>query len=420
MNSRAALVRGEGHAVQGKEKKRKVRYKQTFDYTMIVTLVLLLCIGLVMVYSSSYYIAELNEESSAFYFLKQLICVAIGALFMIFFMFFDYHYFFELPYKKYKWLTPFKWIKPYWAILIFGLITLGLVFVPGIGVELNGSRRWINVGISIQPSEIMKVALIIFISCSIGKNPKKMRYFTYGMLPFLAILLVACAIIYKQPNFSAIMCIVALVMCMLYVGGARLTHLGAIIATVGIAAVILVTQEDYRADRLSAFTDPMSSWQVKQSLISFGAGGFFGRGLGNSMQKMLYLPYRESDFIFAIIAEELGFVGCFIVIALFAILIWRGIVAAMRARDLTGMLLATGSVAMIAIQVVLNIGVNTALLPATGVVLPFISYGGSSVLMFMSMVGVALNVSRQGHANVPAKKAGIAPKPQKEAPKDAG
>ena len=138
------------------------------------------------------------------------------------------------------------------------------------------------------------------------------------------------------------------------------------------------------------------------------------------MQKMLYLPYRESDFIFAIIAEELGFVGCFIVIALFAILIWRGIVAAMRARDLTGMLLATGSVAMIAIQVVLNIGVNTALLPATGVVLPFISYGGSSVLMFMSMVGVALNVSRQGHANVPAKKAGIAPKPQKEAPKDAG
>ena len=132
------------------------------------------------------------------------------------------------------------------------------------------------------------------------------------------------------------------------------------------------------------------------------------------MQKMLYLPYRESDFIFAIIAEELGFVGCLVILALFAILIWRGIVAAMRARDLTGMLLATGAVAMIAIQVVLNIGVNTSLLPATGVVLPFISYGGSGILMFMSMVGVALNVSRQGNANVPAKKAGIAPRKKEE------
>ena len=322
-----------------KKRKEKCAISRHSIIRSSVTLVLLLCIGLVMVYSSSYYIAELNEESSAFYFLKQLICVAIGALFMIFFMFFDYHYFFELPYKKYKWLTPFKWIKPYWAILIFGLITLGLVFVPGIGVELNGSRRWINVGISIQPSEIhLKVALIIFISCSIGKNPRDdALLYLPGCCPFRQFCWWPAPSFYKQPNFSAIMCIVALVMCMLYVGGARLTHLGAIIATVGIAAVILVTQEDYRADRLSAFTDPMSSWQVKQSLISFGAGGFFGRGLGNSMQKMLYLPYRESDFIFAIIAEELGFVGCFIVIALFcSVLIWRGIVAAMRARDLTG------------------------------------------------------------------------------------
>lgn len=396
------------------ERKRIVRYKQTFDYTMIVALVLLLCIGLVMVYSSSYYIAEIKGESSAYYFLKQFVCVAIGAVLMLFFMFFDYHYFLEFPYQKHKWLAPIKWVKPYWALLVLGVITLALVFVPGIGVDINGSRRWINVGISIQPSEIMKVALIVFISCSIGRNPKKMRSFTHGLLPFLAILLVVCAIIYKQPNFSAIMCIVALVMCMLYVGGAKLTHLGAIIGAVGIAAVILVTQEKYRAERISAFTDPMSSWQVKQSLLSFGSGGFFGRGLGNSMQKMLYLPYRESDFIFAIIAEELGFVGCVVVLALFGILIWRGIVAAMRAKDLTGMLLATGAVAMVAIQVVLNIGVNTALLPATGVVLPFISYGGSGVLMFMSMIGVALNVSRQGHANVPAKKAGVAPKSQEK------
>ena len=186
--------------------------------------------------------------------------------------------FWNFPTKKHKWLAPIKWVKPYWALLVLGVITLALVFVPGIGVNINGSRRWINVGISIQPSEIMKVALIVFISCSIGKNPKKMRSFTHGLLPFLAILLVVCAIIYKQPNFSAIMCIVALVMCMLYVGGAKLTHLGAIIGAVGIAAVVLVTQEEYRADRISAFTDPMSSWQVKQSLLSFGSGGFLAAG----------------------------------------------------------------------------------------------------------------------------------------------
>ncbi len=386
--------------------RRQIRYKSTFDYAMIVTLVLLIAFGLIMVFSASYYLAELKEEEGAeYYFIKQLICVGIGTVLTLFFMFFDYHNYVELPWKKHAWLKPFKKIKPYWIILILGLLSLALVYSP-IGVNINGSRRWINVGISIQPSEIMKMALIIFLASSIGKDPRRVKFFFKGLLPYLAMLLVICAVIYFQPNFSAIICIVALVMCILMVGGAKFTHLGLITLCGVIAVVILLVQEGYRTDRMNAITDPMGNWQLKQSLFSIGSGGFFGRGLGNSMQKLLYLPYRESDFIFAIIAEELGFVGCVTVLILFGVLIWRGVVTAMRAPDLTGMLLATGAVAMIAIQVIVNIGVNVGLIPPTGVVLPFISYGGSGVLIFMSMVGIMLNVSRQGAPVIPVKETG--------------
>ena len=385
--------------------RHEVRYKQTFDYTMIVTLVVLVCFGLVMVYSSSYYMAQLRGETAEYYFLKQLICVGIGGALMCLLMFFDYHNFLELPWRKHKWMEPIRWLKPYWLLLIFGMLCLALVFTP-LGVDLNGSRRWINVGISIQPSEIMKMALVIFLACSIGRDPRRIKLFGKGLLPYIAILGAVCAIIYFQPNFSAIACIVMLVMCMLMVAGARLPHLGMIIVVGVVALVVLMSLETYRENRVDALFDPMSNWQLKQSLYSIGSGGFFGRGLGNSMQKLMYLPYRESDFIFAIIAEELGFVGCLFVLLLFALLIWRGVVAAMRAPDLTGMLLATGSVAMIAIQVVVNIGVNVGLIPPTGVVLPFISYGGSGVLIFMCMVGILLNVSRQGVGVVPAGETG--------------
>lgn len=384
--------------------RKQVQYKSTFDYAMIVTLVLLVCFGLVMVFSASYYMAETKEQGAEYYFVKQLVCVGIGAILTLFFMFFDYKNYLRFPVEKHPWMKPLEKIRPYWIILVLGLISLALVYSP-IGVNINGSRRWINVGISIQPSEIMKMALIIFLACSIGKDPRRVKQFK-GLFPYLMLLLMVCAIIYFQPNFSAIICIVALVLSLLMVGGARLPHLGIIVA-VGLAAVLLlVAKESYRADRLEALADPSSNWQLKQSLYSIGSGGFFGRGLGNSMQKLLYLPYRESDFIFAIIAEELGFVGCLAVLALFGILIWRGVVVAMRAPDLTGMLLATGAVAMIAIQVIVNIGVNVGLIPPTGVVLPFISYGGSGVIIFMSMVGIMLNVSRHCAPVVPVKETG--------------
>ncbi len=386
---------------------QQIRYKQTFDYTMIVTLVLLVAIGLVMVFSSSYYVAEINGESQFHYFLKQLICVGLGGLSMLLFMFTDYHIYQELPLKN-PGAHPFlAKIKPYWIALAIGFLALGLVFVPGIGVDINGSKRWLNIaGISIQPSEILKMGVIIFMACSISRNPRKMRYFTYGVLPFLFMLALACGVIYLQPNFSAIVCIALLVFGLLFIGGAKFSHLTILGGAVVAVLVILVVKQSYRENRLSALFDPFSNWQLRQSLYSIGAGGLFGRGLGNSMQKLLYLPYRESDFIFAIIAEEMGFVFCVFLILLFAVLIWRGIVAALRAPDFTGMLLASGAVAMIAIQVIVNIGVNVGLLPPTGVVLPFISYGGSGIIIFMSIVGILLNVSRQSVPVVPIRRTG--------------
>lgn len=391
------------------EVENRVVYKKTFDYMIIVLLVGLISFGLVMVYSSSYYVSEVNGESQAYYFLKQLLCVALGTIAMVFFMNFDYHRFIDLRYDsrkmehgQYRKRPAFS--KPYVWVLIAAILTLGLVYTP-LGVSINESRRWINVGISIQPSEIVKIGLIIYIACSLGEDPRRMRNFWNGLFyPYLVILLIICGIIFFQPNFSAIVCICILVVSMLWTGGEKAKFVGAIVGVGLVAGIIFLLMEPYRISRIKALFDPNNSWQLKQSLYSIGAGGLFGRGLGNSMQKLLYLPYRESDFIFAIVAEETGLFGCIMLLGMFALLIWRGVLTAMNAPDLTGMLIATGSTAALAIQVCVNVMVNIGLCPPTGVVLPFISYGGSGVVIFLAMMGLLLNVSKQASVPIPAKR----------------
>ncbi len=394
------------------EVENRVVYKRTFDYTVIILLVGLVAFGLVMVYSSSYYVSEINGESQAYYFIKQLLCVALGGIAMFFLMNFDYHCLISLRYDpkkmesgQYKNRPIFS--KPYIWIFIASIVTLGLVYTP-IGVTINESRRWINVGISIQPSEIVKIGLIIYIACSLGEDPRRMRNFWNGLFyPYLVILLLICGVIFFQPNFSAIACICALVVSMLWAGGAKTKFIGAMIGVGIVAGAIFLVMEPYRISRIEALFDPDNSWQLKQSLYSIGAGGLFGRGLGNSMQKLLYLPYRESDFIFAIIAEETGLFGCIILLGMFALLIWRGVIIAINAPDLTGLLIAAGSTAALAIQVCVNVMVNIGLCPPTGVVLPFISYGGSGVVIFLAMMGLLLNVSKQALQPIPAKRANI-------------
>jgi len=386
------------NAHRAEKQKKQIVYKRTVDYPLVVSLFALLAVGLIMVFSSSYYAAEFRSSTTdgdpIYYFLKQLLCVGIGTAVLVGLSFFDYHNFMELHEEKFRWLGPLRKIRPYWLILVVSVLTLLLVWTP-LGTEIHGSRRWINVGISIQPSEIVKFGVIVFMACSIGRRPRRMTSFTGGMLPYLIMTGVIAIPMYFMPNFSAICCIGMLVMAILLVGGSKMSHWLLTAGSVIVLLVLVVGLAEYRVDRLNALTAPLETYQLKQSMFSIGTGGLFGKGLGNSLQKLLWLPMSESDFIFAIICEELGFVGAVAVLALFGIIIWRGVSIAQHAPDTTGFLMASGVVAIIVIQVTLNIAVVTGIMPPTGVVLPFVSYGGSSVIIFMGMMGLLLNVSRQ-------------------------
>lgn len=364
---------------------------RSFDYSLIVTTVVLVLFGILMVFSASFYTAQnsaATKYDGYYYLWKQLTGAGIGLAAMIFMMFFDYN-----RLKKMR----------YW-ILGAALILMVLVFVPGVGIEINGSRRWVNLFIlDLQSVEVLKFAIIVFMAAGISINAEKMRLFRYGMLPYLILLGVSAVLLILQPNFSAVVTIAGIIFVMMLVGGVKLSHFTVVgIGGLGAGALVMVAS-GYRIDRLLAFTDPWKyssgkSYQLIQSLYSIGSGGLFGLGLGNSRQKFMYLPYSESDTIFAIITEELGFIGAILVLAAFGILIWRGVRIALRAPNTFGMMLATGITALIAIQVIINIGVVTGLVPPTGVSLPFISSGRTSLIVFMASMGVLLNISRQSSA----------------------
>lgn len=364
--------------------------RRSFDYTLLVMTIVLVLFGIVMVFSASFYSAE-NSSSTGyngyFYFWKQVQGALIGLVAMIALMFVDYHIF-----KKLR----------FW-ILGAALLLMVLVFVPGIGIERNGSRRWIDLFvIEIQPIEVLKFAIIVFMAAGISINRTKMRQFKYGMLPYIVLLLICAVLLYLQPNFSAVVTLALLMFVMMLVGGSNLLHFG-LMGLTGIAGgTVAMVATNYRIERIFAFMDPWKyeadeSYQLIQSLYAIGSGGLFGRGLGNSRQKFLYLPYSESDCIFAIIVEELGYIGGLLVLSAFALLIWRGVRTALKAPDDFGMMMATGITALIAIQVFINIGVVTGFVPPTGVVLPFISAGNTSLITFMAAIGVLLNISRQGN-----------------------
>ena len=365
--------------------------KRSIDYPLLIVTMILVMFGILMVFSASYYYAENSsnaQNDALYYFWKQISGAAMGLVAMIAGILFDYN-----KYKKLR-----------FVILGIGFLLMLLVFVPGIGIERNGSRRWVNlIVLDLQSIEVLKFAIIIFMAGGISINQEKMKHFKYGMAPYLILLMLAALLLYFQPNFSAVVTLALVMFVMMLVGGANLAHFG-IMGGIGIAGgAVMMIAEPYRMARIFAFLDPWKysdkeSYQLVQSLYSIGSGGFFGLGLGNSRQKYLYLPYMESDCIFAIIVEELGFFGGLLVLAAFGILIWRGVRIALRAPNMFGTMLATGITALIAIQVFINIGVVTGLVPPTGVVLPFISAGRTSLIMFMGCIGVLLNISKQSHA----------------------
>ena len=356
--------------------------KKPIDFPILLTTVILVAIGIVMVFSASFYYASQRWGDSLYFFKRQCLWAVIGfaGLFIAS----------RVDYSKLQ-----KYSRIFMLISIVLLIAVLLV-----GQERNYAKRWLGIGnLTIQPAEIAKFAMVFFIADTVSRNKGKMKYFFKGMFPILAVAGVVFGLILLQPNLSTAGSILLLTFVMLFVGGANLWHIGGLLAAGGVGAVVLTMAEEYRMDRLLAFRDPWedpldNGYQLIQSLYSLGSGGLFGLGLAKSRQKLLYLPYPETDFIFAIIGEELGFLGAMILILLFLILIWRGIRVALSAPDLFGSMVAAGIISMITIQVVINIAVVTASMPPTGLPLPFISYGGSSLAIFMTSIGVLLNISK--------------------------
>jgi cell division protein FtsW len=361
----------------------------TVDFTLVFTVVLLVIIGIIMVFSSSSASAYYAHGDSYFFLKRQMMWAVLGFISMFVLSNFNY--------ERYERLSKY--------ILVAGLLSLFTVFIPGLGVTLNGATRWIAIGgNTIQPSEFAKIAVIIYTASALGRKKDDIRSFVKGITPFLIVAGLVFGLIMLQPDFSTGVSIIALVFIMVFIAGANIGHLLGLTLPGFAALIMLIAAEPYRMERWTSFIDPFrdprdSGYQIIQSLYALGSGGLFGLGLGRSRQKFFYIPLPQNDFIFSIIGEELGFIGAATVVFLFMLLIWRGIRIAIHAPDFFGGMLASGIIAMIAIQVIMNIAVVTSSMPVTGIPLPFISSGGSSLFFTLSAIGILLNISRKASLN---------------------
>ncbi|PAE30138.1 stage V sporulation protein E [Paenibacillus sp. 7884-2] len=353
------------------------------DLPLLFIIVILLVVGIVMVYSSSYVWSDYKFNDSFYYLKRQLLFAGAGVVAMFFFM--------VIPY--------YTWKKYANIILLFCFILLLLVLIPGVGLVRGGAQSWIGVGaFSIQPSEFMKLGLIIFLAAILSANQKYITSFKKGFLPCILLVFTAFGLIMLQPDLGTGMVLVLTCMIMIFAAGARLTHFFGLAAIGMLGFVGLIASAPYRISRITAFLNPWEDplgdgFQIIQSLYAIGPGGLMGLGLGNSLQKYFYLPEPQTDFIFAILGEELGFIGGTVIIVLFFLLLWRGIKISLEAPDLFGRFLALGIAGMLAVQAMINISVVIGLIPVTGITLPFLSYGGSSLTLTLCSVGVLLNIS---------------------------
>lgn len=357
------------------------------DFMLILLTLILLCLGIVMVFSSS--VGSLVGNTSAVnhvdiykYFEQQILWAVIGSASMIFFMNFNH--------KALKKLAP--------TILLIGIVALVLVYIPALGgSSQRGSARWLNFRIiTVQPSESIKLALAIFVATVLAD--RGVRNLKSLLLPF-GVVGVCLALVIKQPDLGTTMVIVLMVLSMLFTAGLALRYFVPIFALGGIGVYYVIHHTSYMMDRIKVWFNPWQSaqgggYQTVNALMSLGSGGIFGVGLGRGMQKFGHLPENHTDMIFAVIGEELGLIGTTAVIALFVLLVWRGLTIAQRVKEPFSRYLAVGITCMVGFQAVINIGVVTGLLPVTGVTLPFISYGGSSLVLLLSGVGILLNISR--------------------------
>lgn len=368
------------------KKKTIKENEKPFDFILFMVVLILLGMGLTMVLSASSPMSLSTTSSSYTYIYKQAIAAVLGIICMIIIS--------KINYKIYS-----KFYKLLWVVSIVALLA---VIIPGVGVSVNGATRWIKFPIfgSIQPSEITKLGLIIFFATYLTNHRGELKKLGKGFFkPLILFLAPAIGILMLvQSHLSASMLIILTIAIMMIVAGCKLSHFiifGGSGAFLGCSALYILAKKfgigAYRLQRLIAFADPWADpldtgWQIIQGLYAIGSGGLFGVGLGNSRQKYLYISEPHNDYIFAVLAEELGFIGCLIVIILFAIFIWRGILIAMKAPDMFGCLLATGITGLIGFQAIINIAVVTSSMPVTGISLPFFSYGGTSLIILLASV----------------------------------
>lgn len=376
------------------QKKGKKTSQKPFDFTLCIIIFLLLALGIIMVLSASAPSALSTWGSSYYYVIRQAAFAVVGLILMFIIS--------KIDYRIYK--------NFYKIAYILSVIALLSVVIPGLGSGAKGATRWIELGaLRFQPSELAKVGLIVFYAGYLTEHKNELGFFWQGCIKAFCFLIPPIAILFfLQDHLSASVVIIAIISIMMVMAGTKLKHFLTLGITGGSLAVmgmlLLATKSgkgEFRLARLTTFLNPWADatntgWQVIQGLYAIGSGGLFGVGLGQSKQKYLYIPEPHNDFIFAIIAEELGFIGCIVVIALFCAFIWRGIIIAMKAPDSFGSLLAVGITSLVGIQAIINIAVVTSSMPATGMSLPFFSYGGTALLILLCSMGILLNISRAG------------------------
>ncbi|TKB61043.1 MAG: putative lipid II flippase FtsW [Nitrospira sp.] len=366
---------------------RSGKQRVAADHTLLAVTMILALVGLVMVFSASAIVAGNRFQDPGFYLKRQVAWLAIGVLLM--------HLASHIDYTVWKKLSI--------PILACGLLLLVLVLVPSFGLSAKGARRWLPLGpISMQPAEMVKLVAVIYLAAYLSKKPDRVTSFRSGLLPALIVIGLLSGLVLLEPDLGTVVMLGLVTIGMCFLGGARLSHLLGLGLCAIPAVMALVLGSSYRRQRLMTFLAPWkdpsdAGFQITQSFLAFGSGGSFGVGLGEGKQKLYFLPEAHTDFVLALIGEELGLIGTVTVVLLFAFFVWRGVQIAARAREPFGRYLGMGITLLVGVQALVNASVVTGLLPTKGLTLPFVSYGGSSLVVSLIGVGILLNISRDRH-----------------------
>ena len=354
------------------------------DSWLVITAIMLSFLGTILIFSTSAYFAEIRYDNSYYFLMKRFLHVIVGALACL--------VGFLIPYHQWKRKTP--------MMMLVMLVLLVLVLLPGIGHEVNGGRRWLRFfGLSVQPSEILKFVLIFYVASYLERKQEVMTSFLKGLTPNFIVTGAYLFLVLFQRDLGTTVLLSLTVLLMIYIGGARPIHVATSVGAFGVLLVLLIFTQEYRLRRLMTFLDPWADplnagFQIIQSFYAISLGGWSGQGLGESRQKLLFLPEAHTDFIFAILGEEFGFLGICAVVLLFAVFLWRGFRISSLASDSFGRNVAFGITCLLGLQITLNLFVVTGLTPTKGLPLPFISFGGTSFVATLFMTGILLNISR--------------------------